>query len=193
MTAKERQLADTIVGGDHKYGRTGLRDENLAFRSNALDGRPGRFHFIHFQTQRMMGAFKMVHSVRGHEHVRHLYVAGGGASKYGALAQEELGIEFIPMDEIATIVKAVAFVAKHVPHEIFSLDNVSFRSDKGGGETSFQRIPRPVTPDQPLFPFLLCNIGKQCRDYDRDRMRDCVEQQEEHADRNNMQKKMDPK
>jgi pantothenate kinase len=125
-------------------------------RRPSADGTPTgcRFHFIRFETERMAQAFQMIRARGGHENVNHLYVAGGGATKYGALAQKELGIEFIPMDEIGTIVKALAFVVNNVQDEIYSLENVSFDNT-----APLVRTPRPTTPDYPLFPFLLCNIG----------------------------------
>mmetsp|Transcript_61582 Transcript_61582/g.198293 ORF Transcript_61582/g.198293 Transcript_61582/m.198293 type:complete len:535 (+) Transcript_61582:105-1709(+) len=83
--------------------------------------------------------------------VERLFTAGGGAHKFAPLFRDALQIELVPVKELSAVVDGLLFLATcgaakaGCRQEIFTVDE--------DGQ------PSPTPWPEPLFPFLLVNIG----------------------------------
>ena len=105
--------------------REGLKDDKLSFYSRELQG---EFHFIHFETRRMQQAMDLIRTNNLHLNIREMGATGGGAHKFAAKWEEELGISMKKQDELDSLVAGMQFVLSTVVGECYS-----FRPRKGSG------------------------------------------------------------
>ena len=83
----------------------------------------GTFHFVSVETRRMPEVCRAIRENGLHEGVECMHAAGGGAHKYKKLFEEELGIELVPVDELKTLIHALAFLVASDPNEIYHLED----------------------------------------------------------------------
>ena len=102
--------------------QTGTRDPNLSFYSKELDG---SFHFIKFETRRMMRAMDLIRTHKLHYNIHEMGGTGGGAHKFAAIWQQQLGIRMKKQDELDSLVAGMQFVLSTVIGECYT-----FRPDQ---------------------------------------------------------------
>ncbi len=102
--------------------QTGTRDPNLSFYSKELDG---SFHFIKFETRRMMRAMDLIRTQKLHYNIHEMGGTGGGAHKFAAIWQQQLGIRMKKQDELDSLVAGMQFVLSTVIGECYT-----FRPDQ---------------------------------------------------------------
>jgi type II pantothenate kinase len=97
--------------------REGVRDHKLSFYCKELDG---SFHFIRFETRRMMTAMELIRTHKLHYNIHKMGGTGGGAHKFAALFQQELGITMKKQDELDSLVAGMQFVLRTVVGECYT-------------------------------------------------------------------------
>jgi pantothenate kinase len=102
--------------------RAGTRDPNLSFYSKVLDG---SFHFIKFETRRMIEAMDLIRAHKLHHNIHEMGGTGGGAHKFASLWQQQLGIHMKKQDELDSLVAGMQFVLTTVIGECYT-----FRPDQ---------------------------------------------------------------
>ena len=102
--------------------RAGTRDPNLSFYSKELDG---SFHFIKFETRRMIEAMDLIRTHKLHDNIHEMGGTGGGAHKFAAIWQQQLGIRMKKQDELDSLVAGMQFVLSTVIGECYT-----FRPDQ---------------------------------------------------------------
>jgi Fumble len=106
-----------FIQSQENYGATGKREAGLAFHSEELGG---AFHFIHFETRRMKGAFTLARDNGLTWGMSRLCATGGGAHRFLGLARDLLGVELDSRDEIDCLVKGMAFLIGYVRGEAYT-------------------------------------------------------------------------
>jgi len=152
------------VKGSHSYGSTGKREAELEVGNEKMGG---KLHFISFSTERMTSAVQMIKVNNLHHYVgRMLHATGGGAHKYKDLFEAELGLTFVPQDELGTVIQGMAYLVDNVPGQCYTMrvGSDSPQSDslhlvRSPSLAPLRQEPLSVTSVGELFPFLLCNIG----------------------------------
>ena len=93
-------------------------------------------------------------------------MAGGGALKFKPLFESELGLTFVPQDELGTVIQGMAYMVDNVEGQCYTMKEGADRPPSNG--LSLVRSPSlaPLRQEhlhvksmEELFPFLLCNIG----------------------------------
>ncbi|KPA85566.1 putative Pantothenate kinase subunit [Leptomonas pyrrhocoris] len=85
------------------------------------------------------------------EYMKKLRATGGGAFKYSQLAQNELGVEFDVVKEIAAVVKGLNLVLRIAPESVFTVDPLT-------GVHHPHKLVSTGDTFSP-FPYMLYNIG----------------------------------
>ena len=139
----------TYVLKSERYGRTGVRDASLML---SVPDVGGTFHFIRFETRRMEGAMTLAMKQGLNAGMHTICATGGGAHKFRDLAISMLGVDLEARDEIACLVKGMAFLMAN-----------EGAGTKGFGPEAFtfegqEIIERPKAAGLE-YPFLLANIG----------------------------------
>jgi type II pantothenate kinase len=132
-----------------RFGRTGVRDPQLALHLPRSCG--GTFHFVRFETRRMEGAMQLAQQNGLNAGMHALCATGGGAHKFRELALNMLGVDLRARDEIACLVKGMAFIMAEEGNspggkpEAFTFEGraIADRARTGGLQ----------------YPFLLVNVG----------------------------------
>jgi type II pantothenate kinase len=132
-----------------RYGRTGVRDSLLTL---AVPDVGGTFHFIRFETRRMEGAMALAKKQGLNAGMHTICATGGGAHKFRELAISMLGVDLEARDEIACLVKGMAFLMAN-----------EGAGTKGFGPEAFTFEGQAII-DRPKdsgleYPFLLANVG----------------------------------
>lgn len=153
-----RTASSSCGAGTLKRSRSlwGEQDFDLTFYDAELGG---RFHFLTFRSDQMDRFVALVEKFELHHDIREIFTTGGGAYKYAELFKQRLGVHLQPLDELAVVVKGIAWlVERPISQKICWLDDASAGS--GSSETS-PCSPRHFLEGKPadLFPFLLVNIG----------------------------------
>jgi pantothenate kinase len=105
----------------------GVRDHKLTFYSKELDG---SFHFIRFETRRMKNAMELIRAHKLHHNIHEMGGTGGGAHKFAALWQQELGITMKKQDELDSLVAGMQFVLGTVVGECYTFRPNTENEDK---------------------------------------------------------------
>lgn len=147
----DQSLEKTVkfIKGSLSYGSSGVRDPSLSFQFQG-----GTFHFVHFLTRRMDGAFSLV-AQHGLHHDT-LFVTGGGAYKFAQQFKDKLGITIVKCDEMECLIQGLNFLLQYVPDECYYLETPT-------QPLTSRRIPYPMcrgaNDAESIFPYLLVNIG----------------------------------
>lgn len=97
--------------------REGVKDDKLSFYSRELQG---EFHFVHFETRRMQQAMDLIRTNNLHLNIKQMGATGGGAHKFAAKWEKELGILMHKEDELDSLVAGMQFVLRTVVGECYS-------------------------------------------------------------------------
>lgn len=97
--------------------REGVKDHKLSFYSRQLGG---EFHFIRFETRRMENAMELIRANDLHLTICEMGATGGGAHKYAADWERELGIVMHKQDELDSLVAGMQFVLTTVIGECYT-------------------------------------------------------------------------
>ena len=97
--------------------REGVKDHKLSFYSRRLGG---EFHFIRFETRRMKNAMDLIRAHNLHLNIHEMGATGGGAHKYAALWEKELGIAMKKQEELDSLVAGMQFVLSTVVGECYT-------------------------------------------------------------------------
>ena len=151
---KNENAPDNIMTtGDEKIGESGERYPDLAFDCPKLGG---KLYFFKFETRNMEKAVEMLKygkflkTTEAAERPR-IFSSGGGAFKFSALVLKELGIEFVSVDEIDSMLDGFRFVTRYGPtDEVFALDRHNW------SEGEMTKVPVKPSIRQ---PFMVVNIG----------------------------------
>ncbi|KAG8459452.1 hypothetical protein KFE25_012787 [Diacronema lutheri] len=110
--ASLRRLA-SFIRASSTY-ETGVRDVHLQ-----LGALQGTLHFIRFETRRMGNFLELVRAERLQAEATTIYATGGGAHKFAADFESQLGVTLEKLDELACCVKGVTWLLANVPDELF--------------------------------------------------------------------------
>ena len=145
LSSKSRNHAQAL---DHFYSfarrlesySEGLKDDKLSIYSRELGG---EFHFIHFETRRMQQAMDLIRTNNLHLNIHEMGATGGGAHKYAAKWEHELGIQMKKQDELDSLVAGMQFVLSSVVGECYSFrpKNVSSLSS---GSSDQEPVGAPI-------------------------------------------------
>ena len=91
-----------------------VRDHQLSFFSRELGG---EFHFIHFESRWMHQAMELIRSNDLHLNISKMGATGGGAHKYAAEWEKNLGIQMDKQEELDSLVAGMQFVLSTVVGE----------------------------------------------------------------------------
>ncbi|GAX10074.1 type II pantothenate kinase [Fistulifera solaris] len=114
--------------------REGVKDDKLSFYSRELQG---EFHFVHFETRRMQQAMDLIRTNNLHLNIKKMGATGGGAHKFAAEWEKELGIIMHKEDELDSLVAGMQFVLRTVVGECYS-----FRPATSTSSTSSVNLSR---------------------------------------------------
>lgn len=114
--ASVQKVAQFLLSRE-KYGRTGIRDGFLTFRVPEL---AGSFHFVRFETRRMLGALQLARTQGLNTHMHSICATGGGAIRFRERALDILGVDLLPVDEIDCLVKGMGFLMDNVEGEAYT-------------------------------------------------------------------------
>ena len=152
-----------IVKSNTKYGRSGVRDEQLSFYSQRLSG---TLHFIRFETAHIASAIDMASKLQTAGRISRIHATGGGSMKYAKLFKEKQGIKLTSHDELETVVRGIVFAILELPDAEFYTYSPAKESGLEDIIGSYQRTPFPIQVShgekfviEDLFPFLVINIG----------------------------------
>lgn len=127
-----------------------IADESLTL---CVDEEGNTLRFLKFPSNKVVDFIKFILSEglqsRYGRKLDHVNATGGGSYKYAAVVKESLGMEFVPQDEMASLIRGLIFVVKASATEIFNYDIDS-------------RLPCQLPPHQQQhinYPFMLVNIG----------------------------------
>jgi len=129
------------------YGGTGTRDISLSF-----PWRNGTFHFMHFQTSRMLEAVDLFKSEQLLQRNESFYATGGGAHKYAKLLTERLSVSVQTGDELKCLIHGLNFLLQNVRDECYYLSDPA--SKKPSPKRSWD-----LKNEGSVFPYLLVNCG----------------------------------
>jgi pantothenate kinase len=116
--------------------REGVKDHELSFYSRELGG---EFHFIRFETRRMQNAMDLIRANNLHLNICEMGATGGGAHKFAAKWEQDLGIQMKKQDELDSLVAGMQFVLSTVVGECYTFrphDAASARSSSAGSSNS---------------------------------------------------------
>jgi len=128
------------------YGTTGKRHCDLEVHNEGIGG---TLHFVQFETSSMERVIQMVKENNLHEGLTQVYATGGGAHKYQAVFEQELGLSFVTKDELGTVIRGITFLAHHLHDE-------GQKIEPEGARPSSPELTRTPSHSEQLFPFLLC-------------------------------------
>ena len=97
--------------------RDGVKDHKLSFYSHILGG---EFHFIQFETRRMESAIDYIRANNLHLTIREMGATGGGAHKFAADWDQNLGIQMKKQEELDSLVAGMQFVLSTVVGECYT-------------------------------------------------------------------------
>jgi len=160
----------SAINASETYGLTGKRDTSLSFSDDKLRG---TVHLIHFSSDRVDAMCDFVKARGLHRNVHQICTAGGGAFKHAKLFKEKLGIELVPVDELAVVVWGISWLAERQPDQVYELDATDAVANANSGNLTNTSLPRVSSRENlragrrrsssdlrsSLFPFLLVNIG----------------------------------
>lgn len=168
-------------------GSSTILHDELSFVVTSLPGQAEvTLHFLAMHTHRLGEEFLL--SLRGRlswpataTTVRPIVTAGGGAHRFRTAFREHLHVELLPFKELHAVVRGLHFLYEHGPaDELFTLAFADGASDGGGasgrasgggassrasggatrgGGGGTSRVAAHAHWPQPLFPFLLINMG----------------------------------
>jgi type II pantothenate kinase len=122
--------------------REGVKDDRRSFYSRELQG---EFHFVHFETRRMQQAMDLIRTNNLHLNIKKMGATGGGAHKFAAEWEKELGIIMHKEDELDSLVAGMQFVLRTVVGECYSFRPANSTSSTSSvnlsRETSFRNEP----------------------------------------------------
>lgn len=95
----------------------GVKDSDLSFFSRELGG---HIHFIRFETRSMHAAMDLIRSNQLHLNIHKMGATGGGAHKFAAEFQAELGIEMQKHDELGSLVIGMQFCLSTIVGECYT-------------------------------------------------------------------------
>jgi pantothenate kinase len=95
----------------------GVKDNELSFFSRELGG---DFHFIRFETRYMQNAMDLIRINNLHLNICEMGATGGGAHKYAAAWERQLGIRMDKTDELESLVAGMQFVLSTVVGECYT-------------------------------------------------------------------------
>eukprot|EP00953_Heterococcus_sp_UTEX-ZZ885_P017990 10056-Heterococcus_DN1.PRE.1 len=107
----------TFMDTPEHYGRSGVRDEHLAYYSHALGG---QLHFFRFETRHMDHAIELISGSTIHNTIKALGCTGGGAFKFEDFFLGKLGVKMLQMDEMSSLVRGLQFCIANVPGECYT-------------------------------------------------------------------------
>jgi pantothenate kinase len=116
--------------------REGVKDHELSFYSRELGG---EFHFIRFETRRMQNAMDLIRANNLHLNICEMGATGGGAHKFAAKWEQDLGIQMQKQDELDSLVAGMQFVLSTVVGECYTFrphDAASARSSSAESSNS---------------------------------------------------------
>ena len=141
-----------FLTAQEQFGSTGKRYSELQFPCEHLGG---ILHFIKFETRRLDNALQIVKECGLTDGMERVYMSGGGAFKYEAKIEEELGLKCVPVDEFEALVWGIDYVLAHGPlDEVYSV----LRKDVSAGRMVDDEIV--IHPAECLSqPYMVVNIG----------------------------------
>ena len=116
-------------------------------------------HFVILPTDMLEATCRSIHNrmswPAADQSVRRIVAAGGGAIRFREMFHDVLQVQLLPFKELQAVVEGLLFLSAQGPahDELFTIDPSS-SSPSSGREVS---VPWPTT--EPLFPFLLVNMG----------------------------------
>jgi len=131
-----------------RFGKSGRRHSELAFQVSHDGNAPVcRIHCVSGETDRLRKALENAsHGEADCGDLRKIVVSGGGAHRFAGAFQALLNIEFVPFQEMESLVRGLEFL-----HENMS-DGEVFMLGENGEEL-------PAEWPEPFFPYLMVNMG----------------------------------
>lgn len=129
------------------YDGHGTRDISLSF-----PWRNGTFHFMHFQSARMLNAVDLFNSEQLLQRNESFYATGGGAHKYAKVLTERLNVKVQTGDELKCLISGLNFLLQNVRDECYYLSDPA--SKKPSPKRSWD-----LKKEGSVFPYLLVNCG----------------------------------
>uniref|UniRef100_A0AC35TU64 Pantothenate kinase n=1 Tax=Rhabditophanes sp. KR3021 TaxID=114890 RepID=A0AC35TU64_9BILA len=105
------------------YGNTGIRDVMLQLNNVTINGRKGIIHFIRFATDSMLNFIHLAKTKGFIDMSSVVCATGGGAIKYGKLAEKEFNTKLHKSDELESLIKGIEFVAANYSDECYYYEN----------------------------------------------------------------------
>lgn len=154
--------------------RAGAKDHKLSFYSSRLGG---EFHFIQFETRRMQNAMDLIKSNNLHRTIQQMGATGGGAHKFFATWQQQLGITMQKQEELESLVAGMQFVMASVIGECYTYRPPEQTNDPEKAEQKnkledpveadskedswwwSRKVQRDATTYSSAYPYMLVTIG----------------------------------
>lgn len=118
-----------------------IHDETLSVNDKQLQC---TVHFLSFESSDIEEIINYVRQNSLYEGIRQIRTAGGGAHKFKNIFLERIGVELVPVDELAVVVRGISWLTKQRTDEVYHV-----------GEKGERCYHEPSS----LFPYLLVNVG----------------------------------
>eukprot|EP00301_Raphidiophrys_heterophryoidea_P020356 c5071_g1_i2.p1 GENE.c5071_g1_i2~~c5071_g1_i2.p1 ORF type:complete len:493 (+),score=119.90 c5071_g1_i2:140-1480(+) len=143
------QAISQFINASEHYGTTGKRLSRLSFAY-----KDGTFHFIQFETRRMVNAIDLMVNNNLHSGMTKLSATGGGAFKFAAMMKEKTNILFEAHGELESMVRGLVFLINHSPSELYLFTGTENLSNRD----KMTIVPATIRCED-MYPFIVVNIG----------------------------------
>jgi pantothenate kinase len=127
--------------------REGVKDHKLSFYSRQLGG---EFHFIRFESRRMQNAMDLIRANQLHLNIREMGATGGGAHRFAAQWESELGICMKKQDELDSLVAGMQFVLTTVVGECYTFRPTTDARSSFSSQSSVSSSSPPPADHHPV-------------------------------------------